>query len=306
MLEQKSNVETWQNRRGRCACAAFFGLVGSLAGGFPGIGGEAAMTPDKAHFNLFNPTPTEFLREMSADRPDRTDSPFSVDAGHFQVEMDFANQTSNRPNSDRGAVRSRSIELAPMNLKLGLLNDLDFQLVYTPYRWVRTDDHETGKSERKAGFDGITPRFKMNLVGNDGGFFALALLPFVKMPWRQARLSNGSVEGGVGIPYSFDLPGWDLGFQTTVHLNRNEAGHGYHTEFDNSVSLGHPLIGGLSVSGEFYSSVSTERGMGWVGTVNSWLTYQVNNNLRLDGGVYIGVTPAADDWHPFVGMTLRF
>jgi hypothetical protein len=40
-------------------------------------------------------------------------------------------------------------------------------------------------------------------------------------------------------------------------------------------------------------------------TVDTWLTYQVNKNLRLDGGVYIGVTPAADDWHPWIGMTWR-
>jgi hypothetical protein len=29
-------------------------------------------------------------------------------------------------------------------------------------------------------------------------------------------------------------------------------------------------------------------------------------NLRLDGGIFIGVTPAADDWHPWLGMTWRF
>jgi hypothetical protein len=33
------------------------------------------------------------MRELSADRPDKTDCPFTVDAGHFQVEMDFANLT---------------------------------------------------------------------------------------------------------------------------------------------------------------------------------------------------------------------
>jgi hypothetical protein len=57
---------------------------------------------------------------------------------------------------------------------------------------------------------------------------------------------------------------------------------------------------------EFFSNVSTERGSTWVGTVDTWLTYQVSKNLRLDGGVYIGVTPAADDWHPWLGMTWRY
>ena len=194
-----------------------------------------------------------------------------------------------------------------MNFKVGLLNNVDFQLVLTPNRWERTDDRDAGTDVRKSGFDGITPRVKINLLGNDGGFFALGLIPFVKLPLSSGHLDNGSVEGGLGIPYSFDIPGWDVGFQTTFHFNRNGIGDGYHTECDNSVSIGHPIIGKkLSASVEFFSSVTTERDAGWVGTVDTWLTYQATENLRFDGGVYIGVTPAADDWHPFVGMTWRF
>ena len=37
---------------------------------------------DKRHYHLFNPTPRELLREMSTDRPDVTESAFTVDAGH--------------------------------------------------------------------------------------------------------------------------------------------------------------------------------------------------------------------------------
>lgn len=269
-------------------------------------GTTSSQRPDKSRYNLFNPTPSEFVRELSADRPDKTDCPFTVDAGHFQIEMDFANMTCNQPNFERGNVRFTAIEIAPMNLKVGLLNNLDFQLVYTSYHWEEPDNRGMGIIERKSGFDGLTPRLKVNLVGNDGGFFALGLIPFVKLPLSSGHLGNGSTEGGLGIPYSFDIPGWDLGFQTTFHFNRNGAGSGYHTEIDNSVSIGHRIVGKLSLSAEFFSSVSTERNSDWVGTVETWLTYQVSKNLRLDGGVYISVTPAANDRHPWVGMTWRY
>ena len=278
-----------------------------LAGALRVVAEDAAEPPpDKSSYNLFNPTPRALMRELSADRPDKTDCPFTVDAGHFQIEMDFANMTYNQPNSERGNVRVTTFETAPMNLKVGLLNNLDFQLVYTSYRWEETDNRDTGIIELQSGFDGITPRFKVNLVGNDGGFFALALIPFVTLPVSSGNLENGSVEGGLGIPYAFDIPGWDVGFQTGFQFNRNVAGSGYHTEFENSVSIGHRIIGKLSLSEEFFSSVSTERNSDWVGTVDTWLTYEVNKNMRLDGGVYIGVTPAADDWHTWVGMTWRY
>src|ERR1700690_1895783 len=51
--------------------------------------------PDKSQYNLFNPTPVKYMRELSPDRPDETESPYTVDAGHFQLEMDFANYTYN-------------------------------------------------------------------------------------------------------------------------------------------------------------------------------------------------------------------
>src|SRR5256885_9928210 len=36
---------------------------------------------NKSDFNLFNPTPPELMREFNTDRPDKTESPYTVDAG---------------------------------------------------------------------------------------------------------------------------------------------------------------------------------------------------------------------------------
>ncbi len=265
-----------------------------------------SVSRDKSSYNIFNPVPIKLMRELNADRPDKTDCPFTVDAGHFQAEIDFANMTFNQPNSERGNVHYTSFELAPMNLKIGLLNNLDFQLVFTSYKWKKNNDLNKGISSIKMGFDGITPRFKLNIVGNDSGFFAIAVIPFVSLPILQNNFGTTSVEGGLGVPYSFDIPNWDVGFQTTFLFNRNNAGSAYHTEFENSVSIGHSLVGRLSLSGEFFTSVSTETGTNWVGTIDTWLTYQAFENLRLDGGTYIGITVAADDWHLWLGMTWRY
>ncbi len=264
------------------------------------------MPPDKSRYTLFSPTPDQYLRELSADRPDKTDSPYTVDAGHFQVEMDFANLTYDAANSERGNVKSEDYQIAPMNLKVGLLNNMDFQLVLSPWQWQRTEDKSTGIVKRKSGFGDITPRAKVNLIGNDGGFFALALIPFVKIPASQDHLGNGSVEGGVGIPYAFDVPNWEVGFQTTFNCNRNEVGSGYHAEFNNSISIGHAVMGKLFYHMEFFGGVSTEQNSDWIGTLDTWFTYQANKNLCLDAGVYIGVTKSADDWRPWVGMTWRY
>jgi hypothetical protein len=36
-------------------------------------------------------------------------------------------------------------QIAPMNIKAGLLNNVDFQLVLQPYQWQRIEDKTTGR-----------------------------------------------------------------------------------------------------------------------------------------------------------------
>ncbi len=73
--------------------ASAAGLLFSLAA--PGAAAQEtnSVPPDKSGYNLFNPVPENLMRELSPDRPDETESPYTVDAGHYQLEMDFANFT---------------------------------------------------------------------------------------------------------------------------------------------------------------------------------------------------------------------
>src|SRR5687767_4226781 len=82
-----------------------------------------AETPaaDKTQYTFLNPTPRELMREMSTDRPDKTESAYSVDAGHFQMEMDLLSASYDRHN-DSSHTRVESVSVATANLKLGLCN----------------------------------------------------------------------------------------------------------------------------------------------------------------------------------------
>jgi len=96
--------------------------------------------PDKRQYHLFNPAPRVHMREMNTDRPDKTESPYTVDAGHFQVEMDLVSYSHNHDTSRGQNTRSDALAVAPINLKVGLLNNVDLQLVLDTYNWVRTAD----------------------------------------------------------------------------------------------------------------------------------------------------------------------
>lgn len=263
---------------------------------------------DKSHFTLLNPTPAALMREMSTDRPDKTESPYTVDAGHFQIEMDLVSHTRDRDRSNGGDTRVEAWAIAPVNLKVGVLNSVDLQLILESYNHVTTEDRTTGTRLRQNGFGDLTTRVKINLWGNDGGTTALAAMPYVKIPTNQDHLGNSSVEGGLILPVAVELPaGFSLGLMSQLDFILDGDGNGHHPEFVHTATIGRAIVGDLSAYLEFFSAVSAERGPSpWVGTVDFGFTYALTPNLQLDAGVNIGVTDSADDWNPFLGVSMRF
>jgi hypothetical protein len=261
---------------------------------------DAGSPVDKDAFNLFNPTPDSLLRDFAPDRPDKTDGPVTVDAGHLQWEMDFANYRQNR------AANTEAWNLAPVNLRMGLLNNLEADLIYGSYANVLTGE-PAGGGTRQSGFGDLTARVKINLWGNDQGSTAFGLLPFLKFPVNTAGLGNHAIEGGLGLPLSIKLPGdFDLGLETGVTVLKNDNDASYHPEFFNSVTVDHVIIGKLSGYLEFFTDISAQRHSIWLATLDTGLEYLLTANIQLDLGCNFGVTPGADDYNPFTGISIRF
>ena len=258
---------------------------------------------DKSEYTLFNPTPDELMRDLSTDRPDQTESPYTVDAGHFQLEMDFFNFTYDQDNPE--GIRSRAWSIAPFNFKVGLHNTADLQFVFEPFIYSKVES--AGSRMRERGFGDLTIRLKQNLWGNDGGRTAFALMPYVKVPTAQHDLGNNAWEGGLIAPLAVELPrGWSLGIMPEIDFVEDEDDNNLHLEYLQTVTLSHGIIGNLAGFIEFASLLSAEPGSSWEATVNFGFTYAVNDNVQLDGGVNVGVTHGSDDFRPFAGISWRF
>src|SRR6266700_3894755 len=104
------------------------------------------------------------LREMRTDRPDVTESPFTIDPGHWQLEMDFANYSQDT----QGGKRTTEWGAAPFNLRCGLTPNFELGVFVEPYR--RKTVRPGGASVvAQAGVGDMTLRAKLNFWGNDGG-----------------------------------------------------------------------------------------------------------------------------------------
>ena len=262
---------------------------------------------DKSQYTLFNPTPSKLMREMETDRPDKTESPYTVDAGHFQVEADIFNASFDHDTAAGADVYTRSFAVSTLNLKVGLCNRSDLQLVLPVWNYVRTEDKVAGTLTKQKGFGDIITRLKVNLWGNDDGKTALAVMPFVKFPSNVNGLGNKEYEGGLIVPLAISLSeNWSMGLMTEVDVVRDSVGNSWHPESVNTITVSRPIWGPISGYLEFFSAVSTERGMPWVGTVDGGISWSISENLKVDLGVNIGVTRSAEDMNPFVGFSYRY
>ncbi len=132
-------------------------------------------------------------------------------------------------------------------------------------------------------------------------------MPFIKFPTNKDNLGNDDTEGGIIVPLAVALPGeWNMGLMAEVDFNKNEADDNYHPEYIHSITFGHAIVGNLNGYVEFFSNASTEQDARWVATVDTRLTYALTKDIQLDMGVNIGVTAAADDLNPFLGLSMRY
>ena len=217
--------------------------------------------------------------------------------------MDFATFTQDQMNG----VSAKTWNIAPFNLRVGLLNDVELSLVFESYVQKDTEDKTAKKMLVLSGVGNFITRLKVNLWGNDGGRTAFAFFPFMKFPTGTGGLNNNSIEGGAIFPFSMTLPAqFELGMETGVVISRNESSANYREEFVNSITFSREIAGKLSGYCEFFSIVNTERDSNWIGTADFGLTYALTENVQLDCGCNIGVTDAADDINAFSGLSVRF
>ena len=238
-------------------------------------------------------------RELSTDRPDKTESPYSVDQGRFQIEMDIATYTRDRSQG----IRTETLSVAPINFKYGVGRNADLQVIVEPYIRQTVTARSLGIRDTTDGVGDVTVRFKQNLWGNDGGKTALAIMPFVKLPTNSGGLGNNKAEFGVIVPLAIGVSDdVGIGLMTQVDVVEDDDTKGYRVNFINSATVGIGLTDRLGM----YTELFVERNADWIVTGDVGLTYALSDFTQLDVGANVGVTDAADDIAVFVGISRRF
>jgi hypothetical protein len=253
----------------------------------PAVGGHISSDTATAHrgYNLFEPTPREEMREFAPDRPDTTESPITVDAGHFQFELEAVSV-----ERDQGATE---LTTGVLEAKAGLTEWADLQVIIDGL-------HDVGGQNARGD---ISLRTKLNFWGNDQGLSAFGMIPFITLAGSESEESQ--VDGGLIFPLELRLPqDWEFGTMLEFDAVSRPEGRGIDAVV--SATTGHPLWRELDGFIELESRLALERAEPAEVAANAGLVLGASDDIEVDTGVRVGLTDAADDFVAFVGGTTRF
>lgn len=240
----------------------------------------------------------EAVRPMSTDRPDTTESAYTVPAGMFQVEMSFFDYSR---DADRGMVSDQWI-YAQANFKAGLTQSADLQVIVNSH--AIAGESERGDSMRTSGFGDITVRLKQNLWGNDRGATAFALMPYVTIP-THTHVSDAAWAGGLIAPLSLTVSDRvTVGLMAEVDIVHDAATNGYDLQWLHSATIGIALTETLGTYFEIVGIAGEDTD--YQGIFDAGLTLAMTESLIFDAGVRIGLNRPAPEFGVFTGVSFRF
>ena len=273
-------------------------------------------------FTRVDRVPDDRQRAFNSDRPSVTTSPFTVDAGHAQLEASFGQYTRDRSETT-GGDGGEHVAVLPAEVRVGVTDRVEVDVMATPFllqhtpagiavRPTPTTPRVMTAAAHNSGFGDVQLQAKLNLFGDDGGDqagdTALGLVPYLTLPTASSTkgLGTGRVQGGVAVPVQATLPaGFTLAGMAQFDCPRNDANT--TTGFDclHTVELSHPIVGPLDAYAEYVGVAPVRLGHGYQAYVDAGLTLQVGDNVQLDVGVNLGRSRDTPAYAILAGFAVR-
>ena len=233
-------------------------------------------------------------RDLSTDRPDQTESPYTVDRGRYQAEFHLAAVAR-----DFEGARP-SWQFIGLNLKRGLSGSTDIQIVAPGLESIPT------AGGRESGFGDVALRLKWNAKGNDADGFAYGFMPFVSFPTGGEGFTAGGFEGGLIVPAAFPLTERiGMGVMAEGDIVRDADGSGAHAEVFFTATVSRDLRGPLGGFVELTERLRPEAEGKPESMLDIGTTYSVGEDLQLDAGVQWGWSGPEKSSAIFVGFSAR-
>jgi hypothetical protein len=262
---------------------------------------HAIKAQPKKDYHLFRSTPDSLLREMTTDRPDITETAYTVDAGRLQFELDLF-QIFRHPIE----FNQTEVDYLFLNgfARIGLTHrtELQFQFSAWQMHFPQLKQANQNENEMYQGIGDIGLRYKYNIKGNDKEGLALAIMPSLLIPLR-SKASEGYLIPGINFIYEKEIAAkFDIGGQIEYHQLYTPDFNFKSDETWLMFLLGReisPKLDWFVESANIFSNSNAPRIL-----LNSGLIYKITPNLFLDIAVQYGLNRFAHQ-SVFTGFAYR-
>jgi hypothetical protein len=237
-------------------------------------------------------------RAFTPGRPGANESPITVPAGRLQVETELYGYGRDKADG----VRTTSESALFTSLRYGVSERVEAELLLAPFLRVRAKS-PAGR-ETLEGPGAVTLRVRINLMGNDGGDFAAAVIPFVTFASGEEGLGEDETQGGAFFALSY-AAGPRLGLSATLGAATADDGAGGRTQVLSwALGAATPLGARMSVFAEVAGEAPGEGES--ASLANLGATWLVLTDTQLDVQLSAGLDDAAEDARIAFGWARRF
>jgi hypothetical protein len=242
------------------------------------------------------------LSPICTDRPTKSNSACTVDAGHFQYESDIFNSGFLRLDG----VTTDTTYLTDPTFQYGLTSDTDIEANISPAGIVRArkGDHQT----IIAGVGDLYLRFKYQFINVEDGTLQGTILPYVKIPTARLGIGDGAVEGGLIVPMNYKFNDvLTLTIDPEVDELKDAVSAGHHLNTMQLVNLAVSLPKHLTLYGELWGDWNFDpTGVVRQYSADTAAAYAVNPRLQLDVGVNVGLNRYTPGAQVYIGISQKF
>ena len=237
---------------------------------------------------------------LSTDRPDFTESPFTVGCGVSQIESGYTYTY----NSDDGQ-SNKSHSLGELLLRRGILaNWLELRVGVSP---LQERTVATGTKDTDAGMEDLYLGAKIGLFSQQGILPQAALVPQINVPVGSDAFSSDHFEPGVNLIYGWELNGFLSTAGSTQGNQRVDGAGQTYLEMTQSWVVGAGLSENLGAYAEWFGIIpSGAQDVSTQHYFNGGFTYLLSKDVQLDVRAGVGLSHAADDYFVGTGLAIRF
>lgn len=244
---------------------------------------------------------------LITDRPDFTESTETVPAGHVQLEAGYT-FTFDREGTDR----TRDHTAPELLFRIGLVENLELRIGWEGYSWTESQFEAETRSGRRTTLDewtqgarDLSMGFKHKLLEQNGWIPHFGVLGAVTVPSGSAGFNSGDVEPELILLWAYDVTD-SLGVAGNIGLAvPTEDGSRFFQTFA-SLSVALAVSDRVGIYTEYFGFYPNAEGSDSAHSMNSGLTYLINNNFQIDLRVGAGLNEEADDFFAGVGFAWRF